>query len=167
MNTTDASKLLCAAACLLAAAPAQARRSDMRRSHNHRSYHMVGRTLTMPAPIKALGSQDYQGSTSTTIALAGEDVMRIRTGIAGWTPQQRTEAIRLRLIPIQSIKDLSADDIRVAALPAGERAITVRGRLLATVDRQLAAENNATPAELAGAWVDRLRDTLPQTRVAP
>ena len=121
----------------------------------------------MPTPIRALGSQDYQSSTTTTIALAGEDVMRIRTGVPGWSAEQRTEAIRLRLIPIQSIKDLDAGDIQVAALPAGERAITVRGRLLATIDRQLAAENNATPGALANAWAEKLRETLPETRVAP
>lgn len=128
---------------------------------------MIAHTIKSPTPLMALGSQDYLSDTPTTIALAGQDVLRVRSGAAGFTPQQRAEAIRLRLIPIQSIKDLNADDVRVAELPAGERAITVRGHLLATIDRRLAAENNATPAQLADTWASNLRTTLPESRVAP
>ena len=167
MKTTAVPFLLCAIGCIAAASSPASARQRYHHSRSDRHYHLAALAIKSPTPLMALGSQDYKSDTSTTIALAGQDIMRIRSGAAGFTPQQRAEAIRLRLIPIQSMKDLNADDVQVAALPRGERAITVRGRLLATVDRELAAQNEASPAELADTWAGNLRSTLPETRVAP
>jgi len=157
---------LCAVGCIAAASsPAIADQNQSSRSDRH--YHIAAHAIKSPTPLMALGSQDYQSNTSTTIALAGKDIMRVRSGAAGYTAQQRAEAIRLRLIPIQSMSDLSASDVHVTELPQGDQAITVRGNLLVTVDHELAAQNNVSRMELANTWADNLRDALPDTKVSP
>ena len=106
-------------------------------------------------------------NTSTTISLAGQVVMRIRTGAAGFTAEQRADAVRHRLTPILSMKGLAAGDVTVQTLNPNQSNILVRGHLLLTVDRTLAQANGETPQQLAQAWAGNLRQTIPQVTAAP
>lgn len=120
---------------------------------------------TIIAPARAQDPADA-ANTSTTISLAGQVVMRIRTGAAGYTAEQRADAVRTRLTPILSMQGLSAQDVTVRTLNPGQSNILVRGHLLLTVDRTLAQANGQKPARLAQAWAANLRETIPQVTAA-
>ena len=66
-------------------------------------------------PARAQNPSDA-ANTSTTISLAGEVVMRIRTGAGGYTAAQRADAVRTRLTPILSLPGLTAHDVTVQTL---------------------------------------------------
>ena len=100
-------------------------------------------------------------NTSTTISLAGEVVMRIRTGAGGYTAEQRADAVRTRLTPILSLPGLTSKDVTVQTLPTQSN-ILVRGHLLLTVDQTLAQANGQKPDQLAQTWAGKLRETIPQ-----
>ena len=106
-------------------------------------------------------------NTSTTISLAGQVVMRIRTGAGGYTAEQRADAVRTRLTPILSLPNLSASDVTVATPNPNQSNILVRGHLLLTVDRTLAQANGEKPAQLAQAWAANLRQAIPQVVAHP
>ncbi|MBV9851829.1 MAG: hypothetical protein JO250_19350 [Armatimonadetes bacterium] len=121
---------------------------------------------TGTAPSLAQNPADA-ANTSTTISLAGQVVMRIRTGAGGYTAEQRADAVRTRLTPILSLQNLSANDVTVQTLNPNQSNILVRGHLLLTVDRTLARANGMRPAQLAQAWAANLRQTIPQVTAAP
>ena len=109
---------------------------------------------------------EAQANVSTTISLAGQVVMRIRTGAGGYTAAQRALAVRDRLTPILSLPDLTPADVTVIPVNPNQSNIEVRGHLLLTVDQTLAKSNGQTPAQLAQAWATNLRHALPQASVA-
>ncbi len=115
-------------------------------------------TAAVPAPVV----------TSTIISLGGRQIMNIRTGAGGYTPQQRADAVRDRLVPILSITNLTPADVQVQQKRAGQDAsITVRGHLLITVDRTLAQANGMKPYALAQKWASALAAVLPQVNAHP
>lgn len=100
------------------------------------------------------------------VVIGGRVVMRIRTGAGGLTPDERAEAVRVRLGPILTMPDLRPSDVRVRQAHRGRTAsIYVRNRLLFTVDRNLARANRASPRTLAYQWARTLREVLPQIQV--
>ena len=117
------------------------------------------------APARAQDPADA-ANTSTTISLAGQVVMRIRTGAAGYTAEQRADAVRTRLTPILSMQGLTAHDVTVQTLSPHQSNILVRGHLLLTVDQTLAHANGQRPTQLAQAWAASLRETIPQVTAA-
>ena len=123
---------------------------------------LTGATIV---PARAQSPTDA-ANTSTTISLAGEVVIRIRTGAGGYTAEQRADAVRTRLTPILSLPDLSAKDVTVQTRNPNQSNILVRGHLLLTVDRTLALANGEKPVQLAQAWAAKLRETIPQVTSA-
>ncbi len=118
-----------------------------------------------PAPAQSVPSPV---SASTVISLGGKQIMNIRTGAGGFTPQQRADAVSDRLVPILSITNLTPADVHVQQKRAGQDAsITVRGHLLITVDRTLAQVNGMTPYALAEKWAGTLAAVLPQVNAHP
>lgn len=118
-------------------------------------------TSSVALPALAQNSSDAL-NTSTTISLAGQVVMRIRTGAAGYTAEQRAAAVRTRLTPILSLPRLAASDVTVQTPNPNQANILVRGHLLLTVDKSLAQANGEKPQQLAQAWAANLRQTIPQ-----
>ena len=107
------------------------------------------------------GAQD-----TADVSVAGQVVLRFRAAEGGYTPEQRADIIRTRLIPILSMPNLKADDIRVRSETRGNQAtIWVRDEMLVTVGWNLARANQTTPLALAGVWSDRLREALPEASV--
>ena len=119
---------------------------------------------TIVPPAAAQTTDQATAATSTTISLAGEVVMRIRTGAGGYTAQQRADTVRARLTPILSLTPSpTADDVTVQTVNPNQSNILVRGHLLLTVDWTLAQANGGQkPAQLAQAWAANLRRTIPQ-----
>ena len=104
-------------------------------------------------------------NTATSISLDGQTVMRIRTGAGGYTAEQRADAVRHRLIPILSLRNLRPRDVAVETVNQNQSNIRVRGRLLLTVDQTLAKANGQSPEQLAQTWAANLRRTLPRSSV--
>jgi hypothetical protein len=101
---------------------------------------------------------------SGEITYSGKLLFRIRTGAGGYTPEQRAEQVKERLVPILSLAELRAEDIRVVqTAPKQDASLYVRDHLLITVDRNMALANgNGDPADLARVWAERVRQILPQ-----
>ena len=105
-------------------------------------------------------------ATSTEIDLAGQEVFNIRTNEGGFSPQQRAETVRERLIPILGIKNIHPDDVAVIqTVPDKYASIFVRHQLLIRVDDGLARANKTSSLSLANAWAAKLRQVLPQASV--
>lgn len=118
--------------------------------------------------LTAAHAQHTTPTTSTIISLGGKQIMDIRTGAGGLTPQQRAEAVRERLIPILSITHLTPEDVRVQQpRPHQAASIYVRGHLLVTVDRTLARADGTKPFTLANRWAATLADVLPSVNARP
>ena len=119
-----------------------------------------------PASSGAASILVAQGSTVT---FSGQVLLRIRTGIPGYTAEQRAEQIRARMVPILSMENLRADEITVQQTrPNQDANIYVRDRLLITVDRGLAQANgDSDPGPLARQWAQHIRDILPNVSVKP
>lgn len=98
------------------------------------------------------------------IALGGEVILRLRVPAGGYTLQQREDLIQQRLIGILSLEDLTADDVTVQPTRYGPT-ITVRGKMLLTVDVPTAAAAGSTPEQLAPVWARRLGQVLPRVNV--
>jgi hypothetical protein len=120
--------------------------------------------FALSGPTLAQGKNGV-ANTSTTIALAGQNIMRIRTGIGGYTAEERADAVRQRLIPILSLPHLRPSDVTVTMVNPKLSDIFVRGILLLTVDETLARANRQSPEQLATVWAANLRQALPQSSV--
>ncbi len=121
-------------------------------------------SISLVAPVRAQAPADA-ANTNTSIALDGQTVMRIRTGAGGYTAEQRADAVRHRLIPILSLRNLRPGDVMVEMINPNQSNIMVRGELLLTVDQTLARANGESPEQLAQAWAANLRRTLPASAV--
>jgi hypothetical protein len=124
-----------------------------------------GAGLTIAAQATPeLGEPARVQADTGEITFSGKLLFRIRTAAGGYTPQQRAEEVKERLIPILSMQELLPDEIRVVQeKPKGDAAIYVRDRLLITVDPAMARANgNGDPLDLANVWAERVRHILPQ-----
>lgn len=106
-------------------------------------------------------------ASGNTVTFGGQILMRIRTGSGGFTAEQRADQVAQRLIPILSLKNLKPEDVTVTQTRKYQDAtISVRGKLLVTVDKGLSQANgNNDPGDLARAWADNLRKVLPEISV--
>jgi hypothetical protein len=101
------------------------------------------------------------------LTIGGHTVMRLRATAGGLTPDERAFDLRRRLGPILTLPDLIAADVTVRQeRPRQTASIYVRGRLLVTVDRNLAKANNSSIINVATQWANNLKETLPQVNVA-
>lgn len=112
------------------------------------------------------GASSYELDRQT-ITYSGQILFRIRTGVAGYTAEQRADAVRERLGPILALRNLVPKNVTVQQdHPYGDANIYVRDRLLITVDKTLAQANgNNDPGDLARQWADRMRSILPTVSV--
>lgn len=130
-----------------------------------------GQQSTPPGPVTtaapAAAEPDAATDAVPELVIAGHVVMRLRTRAGGLTPQERAYSLRQRLGPILTLPDLSADDIKVSQNRPGQTAsLYVRGRLLMTVDRNLAEANNTSVEGLAEQWARNLQATLPRVNIS-
>lgn len=101
------------------------------------------------------------------VVVGGELILRIRFSAGGMTPQQRADAITVRLRTILQDPDIQPSDIVVKPIAGGEAAIYVKENLLVTVDKKHAALNKTTPLKLGEMWAKHLRQVIPQVNVKP
>lgn len=127
-----------------------------------------GRVLADPQKeTGGLASASSYEMERQTITYSGQILFRIRTGVAGYTAEQRADAVRERLGPILAMHNLVPKNVTVQQeKPYGDANIYVRDRLLITVDKSLAQANgNNDPGDLARQWADRMRSILPTVSV--
>jgi hypothetical protein len=101
------------------------------------------------------------------VIVGGELILRIRFSAGGMTPQQRADAITVRLRTILQDPNIQPSDIVVKPIAGGEAAIYVKENLLVTVDKKHAEHNKTTPLKLAEIWAKHLREVIPQVNVKP
>ncbi|MGQ9487249.1 MAG: hypothetical protein ACUVTY_12125 [Armatimonadota bacterium] len=101
------------------------------------------------------------------VTVGGEFILRIRFSAGGMTPQQRADAITMRLRTILTDPDLKPSDVVVKPIAGGEAGIYVKDHLLVTVDRAHADFHKTTPIKLGEVWAKHLREVLPQVTVKP
>lgn len=101
------------------------------------------------------------------VTVGGELILRIRFSAGGMTPQQRANAITMRLRTILADPDLKPSDVVVKPIAGGEVGIYVKDHLLVTVDRAHADFHKTTPIKLGEVWAKHLREVLPQVTVKP
>jgi len=120
---------------------------------------MAALLLAPGRPAAASGDGD--------VSVGGEHILTVRFPAAGMTIKQRADTITERLATILSDPSLKPEDIVAVPLGNGEAKITVKDRLLVTVDKQTAKFNTTTPLALAQAWTTHLRKVLPEVNVKP
>ncbi|GIV18745.1 MAG: hypothetical protein KatS3mg023_0496 [Armatimonadota bacterium] len=117
--------------------------------------------------LAALSLSFAQEEPVGEVVVGGEMILRIRFSAGGMTPQQRADAITVRLRTILQDPDIQPSDIVVKPIAGGEAAIYVKENLLVTVDKKHAALNKTTPLKLGEIWAKHLREVLPQVNVKP
>lgn len=100
------------------------------------------------------------------IAVGGEFVMRIRTGAAGLTLDQRVNTVTERLVPILSMPNLSAASVHEVFHPKSVE-IWVGNHLLITTTPADAKANGLKLDQQATLWVDGLKKALPELNAKP
>jgi hypothetical protein len=120
--------------------------------------------LTTGAASQARGQSANEDGV---VAVGGVSILTIRIPAAGMSVKQRADAITTRLRFMLSDPDLKPSDI--VASPLGDNAaeITVKGKLLVTIDSAMAKIDSTTPMKLAKSWTKHLRKVLPQLNVQP
>ncbi|MCS6830624.1 MAG: hypothetical protein RMM08_01460 [Armatimonadota bacterium] len=101
------------------------------------------------------------------VTIGGELILRIRFSAGGMTPQQRADAITMRLRNILEDPNIQPSDITVKPVAGGEAAIYIKEHLLVTVDRRHADLHKTTPLQLGEIWAKHLREVIPQVNVKP
>lgn len=101
------------------------------------------------------------------VTVGGELILRIRFSAGGMTPQQRADAITMRLRTILADPNLKPSDVVVKPIAGGEAGIYVKDHLLVTVDKAHADFHKTTPTKLGEVWAKHLREVLPQVTVKP
>ena len=125
-------------------------------------------TTTPPPPVARppAGEAPAAFDAAPELMIAGRTVMRLRARAGGLTPAERAYNLRQRLGPILTLPILTAEDVTIGQRRAGQSAsIFVRGRLLVTVDTNLARANNTSVEGLAAQWARNLQQTLPLVNV--
>lgn len=100
------------------------------------------------------------------IAVGGEFVMRIRTGAAGLTQDQRVNAVTERLVPILSMPNLSAQSVHEIYHPNSVE-IWVGNHLLITTTPADAKANGLNLHQQTKLWADSLKKVLPELNAKP
>ncbi len=108
-----------------------------------------------------------QGEPPAEVTVGGELILRIRFSAGGMTPQQRADAITMRLRTILQDPDIQPADVVVKPIAGGEAGIYVKDQLLITVDRRHAEFHKTTPLKLGEIWAKHLREVIPQVNVKP
>lgn len=106
-----------------------------------------------------------QSEQPASVTVGGELILRIRFSAGGMTPQQRADAITLRLRSILADPQIEPSDIVVKPLAYGEAGIYVKDLLLVTVDHNHARANKTTPLKLGEIWAEHLRKVVPQVNI--
>lgn len=101
------------------------------------------------------------------VTVGGELILRIRFSAGGMTPQQRADAITVRLRTILQDPDIQPSDVVVKPVAGGEAAIYIKDNLLVTVDKRHAEFHKTTPLKLGEIWAKHLREVIPQVNVKP
>lgn len=136
---------------------------------------VLGLLLSVPAAAQnnnvekpeATNSTDVQFENYPELVISGRTVMRLRSRAGGLSPEERAFSLRQRLGPILTLPNLKPEDVTVVQQRPNQTAsIFVRGRLLVTVDTNLARANNTSIAGLAAQWAKNLKEYLPQVNVA-
>lgn len=112
--------------------------------------------ITMPARADSDGD----------VNVGGEHILTVRFPSNGFSVKDRAEAITDRLTRILSDSNLRPSDI-VVSKSGKDAVITVKDRLLVTVDYQTAHFNQTTPMALGESWAKHLRIVLPRVNVRP
>ena len=118
--------------------------------------------LALAAP-PALSAQSREGS----VDVGGVHVLTIRFPAGGMSVSERAEAVTERLQIILSDPDLKRSDLRADRIDGNNAKISVKGKLLVTVNGETARHNQHTVMSLARVWVRNLRRALPQLNVQP
>ncbi len=108
-----------------------------------------------------------QQETPGEVTVGGELILRIRFSAGGMTPQQRADAITIRLRSILQDPNIQPSDVVVKPIQGGEAAIYVKDQLLVTVDKRHAEFHKTTPLKLGEIWAKHLREVIPQVNVKP
>jgi hypothetical protein len=101
------------------------------------------------------------------VAVGGVSILTIRFATEGMSVKDRADKITDRLRFMLGEPDMKPSDIVAAPLGADAAVITVKGRLLVTIDAQTAQFNSTTPLKLARVWVQHLRTVILQVNVQP
>jgi hypothetical protein len=101
------------------------------------------------------------------VTVGGELILRIRFSAGGMTPQQRADAITVRLRTILQDPNIQPADVVVKPIAGGEAAIYIKDQLLITVDKRHAELHKTTPLKLGEIWAKHLREVIPQINVKP
>lgn len=101
------------------------------------------------------------------VTIGGELILRIRFSAGGMSPQQRADAITVRLRTILEDPNIQPSDVVVKPIAGGEAAIYIKEHLLVTVDRRHAEFHKTTPLKLGEIWAKHLREVIPQVNVKP
>ncbi len=123
----------------------------------------VAVALLFAAISLCLAQQEPPGE----VTVGGELILRIRFSAGGMTPQQRADAITMRLRTILQDTNIQPSDVVVKPIAGGEAAIYVKDHLLVTVDKRHAEVHKTTPLKLGEIWAKHLRKVLPQVNVKP
>jgi hypothetical protein len=83
------------------------------------------------------------------------------------TPQQRADAITVRLRTILQDPNIQPADVVAKPIAGGEAAIYIKDQLLVTVDKRHAELHKTTPLKLGEIWAKHLREVIPQINVKP
>ncbi|GIV16304.1 MAG: hypothetical protein KatS3mg022_1739 [Armatimonadota bacterium] len=124
-------------------------------------------TVTLALLLATFGPCWAQQEQPAEVTVGGELILRIRFSAGGMTPQQRADAITMRLRTILQDPNIQPSDIVVKPIAGGEAAIYVKENLLVTVDKKHAALNKTTPLKLGEIWAKHLREVIPQVNVKP
>jgi len=108
-----------------------------------------------------------QAHQDGVVAVGGVNILTIRFACEGMSVKERADTITDRLRHILGNPDLKPSDIVAAPLGEDAAVITVKGRLLVTIEAQTAQFNSTTPLKLARIWVHHLRRVILQVNVQP
>ncbi len=98
--------------------------------------------------------------TSTLVFVGGTPILRVRTSLAGKSPQQRAQEVQLRLNHTLSVGPVKPGDITVGQVQ-GDWAVLFKGKRFLTADAQTARLEHSAPEALANRWAARMRQVLP------
>jgi hypothetical protein len=124
--------------------------------------------LALSIPAGAVQTEPAaQAHQDGVVAVGGVNILTIRFACDGMSVKERADKITDRLRHILGNPDLKPSDIVAAPLGEDAAVITVKGRLLVTIDAQTAQFNSTTPLKLARMWVHHLRRVIVQVNVQP
>jgi hypothetical protein len=101
------------------------------------------------------------------VAVGGVSILTIRFASEGMSIKERADKITDRLRFMLGDPDLKPSDIVAAPRGADSAVITVKGRLLVTIEAQTAQFNSTTALKLAQSWTHHLRRAILQVNVQP